>query len=474
MTCPSNQSCSFLFCIRNQFQIYKRFSHKVIPLANCRKENSDTETVLSFAQLMSLISQTNHRNLWKNAFSKYSGQQSKVPTKESINKSERNAINLVPYDSVLLEAIQRTYGCPVISAKTDKAKQQASDEVRNDKKRASDGSGSHRFDAHNNLYPVTAVIETNSYFFVIYGTFLDNNLFDCVSYSPAILDRSHNKPLFVIYQLFQLAKTFHDRGLILGNIGLNDIFVTDNLWLNVMPQIDANILQTVEHLADAPADEFATRKNSHTIGKYGPIHKHLSHSLKDYCEMWCNGQLSNFDYLTILNNLSGRRLGYPGYHHIMPWVTDFISRNGMNWRDLTKSKYRLNKGDQQLDLMFTPTSATNMMPHHVSDVLSEITYYVYMARRTPKEILCKHVRPIWVPAEYPATIARLQEWTPDECIPEFFTDPLVFKSIHEDLPDLEVPTWSSCPEDFITKHREALESQYVSERLHHWIDLNFG
>lgn len=323
-----------------------------------------------------------------------------MQTKESINRNERSTVNLVPYDTVLLEAIIRTYGCNVI--KLDKVKQL--DESRADKKRTSTSELYGRFEPHVNLYPATALIETTKHYVIVHDSFLENNLNDCVTYSPAILDKSHNKPLFLIYQLLQLMKTLHERGLLLGNIGLDDIFVTNNLWLQVMPQMNVNILQTAEQSTSELSN--VESASQHRTATNMPLYDSLSYSLKDYCEMWCTGQLSNFDYLTILNNLSGRRIGDPSFHHIMPWVTDFVSRNGMNWRDLTKSKYRLNKGDTQLDLMFAPAGAANMIPHHVSDALSEITYYLYMARRTPKAVLCKHVRPIWVPHEYPASIQR--------------------------------------------------------------------
>lgn len=363
----------------------------MIPLPNCRKESSETEFIFNFSQLLQNVSSSNHRNLWKNAYNKYSGQRAKVPVKETINRNERNTVNLVPYDTVLLEAITRTYGCNVIHAKVDKINQM--DDIRTDKKCPNETYG--RFEPHVNLYNVTSVIETNTHFVLIYGHFLESTLNDCVTYSPAIMDKSYNKPLFIIYQLLQLMKTQHDRGLLLGNINLDDIFITDNLWIQVMPQIDSNILQCTTENSTNHLNENLVQRKSLNYTMNVPLVDEVSYSLKDYCEMWCNGQISNFNYLTILNNMSGRRLGDPSFHHIMPWVTDFVARNGMNWRDLSKSKYRLNKGDIHLDHLWSSgvwsnsSGATNMIPHHVSDALSEITYMVYMARRTPKSVLCK-------------------------------------------------------------------------------------
>lgn len=75
------------------------------------------------------------------------------------------------------------------------------------------------------------------------------------------------------------------------------------------------------------------------------------------------------------------------------------------------------------------------------------------ARRLPKALLTKAVRTVFVGGDYPASLSRLYAWTPDEAIPEFYTDPLIFHSLLGDLPDLEVPEWAADASDFVTRHR---------------------
>ncbi|GBG30404.1 WD repeat-containing protein 81 [Hondaea fermentalgiana] len=194
-------------------------------------------------------------------------------------------------------------------------------------------------------------------------------------------------------------------------------------------------------------------------------------------EAWRQGRVSNLDYLMAVNAAAGRHLADANFHPVIPWVTDFSSSDlddpeQTHWRDLTQSKYRLAKGDDQLDITFcnSPT------PHHITESLSEITYYIYMARVTPLATLRSVVRSNFEAKEYPASMARMYEWTPDECIPEFFFDASVFSSMHADidLPDLGFPKWCRDASDFVRWHRAALESTHVSRSLHHWIDLNFG
>lgn len=120
---------------------------------------------------------------------------------------------------------------------------------------------------------------------------------------------------------------------------------------------------------------------------------------------------------TYVFSLSGRRVGDANFHPVLPWVIDFSvdPRNtsaAHGWRDLTRSKCRLTKGDEQLDFTFANT--TNA--HHLTDLLSDLTYYHYVARRTPLAVLRRFVRAKWEPNEYPASIARLYRWTPDEVI----------------------------------------------------------
>ncbi|KAI0979024.1 hypothetical protein GJ496_002107 [Pomphorhynchus laevis] len=71
-----------------------------------------------------------------------------------------------------------------------------------------------------------------------------------------------------------------------------------------------------------------------------------------------------------------------------------------------------------------------------------------------------------------------------EIIPEFFYLPEMFINLNKlsfgeandgtVLGDVVLPPWCSGPEDFVRKHRMALESELVSCQLHNWIDLIFG
>ncbi|RVE48081.1 hypothetical protein evm_007268 [Chilo suppressalis] len=448
--------------------LHKKIS-KVLPLPRYKLSECHTELPLTYSQLLQYVSQNNQRNLWKESYKKYC---QNLESSQGKGK-ESTIVNLLEHDQLLTEVILRIYGCNIVRIKHD-----VSGKLLEYKEIIPNKYVSKFYETHVNLLPALLVLETDNNYFILYGEHCGNSLLECLNFSPHLIDMNYGHGLFIIYQLLHVFKAVSERGLSLGKLTLQDVYLSENLWVQVLPNITNNV-----HCLDASLiHERSKSKQSTPIANSSSedqckkeewCWRNDAIQLEKLCMLWVRGRISNLDYLLHLNALAGRSATDPQAHFMVPWVTDFASRCGQNWRDLSKSKYRLNKGDRQLDMTYD-VSSPEQIPHHISDALSDITCYVYLARRTPKEVLCKYVRNKWVPAEYPASIQRMQEWTPDECIPEFYTDPTVFKSIHEDLPDLGIPSWATCAEDFITKHREALESTHVSENLHHWIDISFG
>jgi len=348
----------------------------------------------------------------------------------------------------------------------------------------------HRFNA--GLMQADAVIESSHAFYVVLP-FVQYTVADLLMFSPSRL--THISKLFVLYQILHVVRHFHALGLTFGNLRLRDIAVDDNLWIQVPPPPISTLCRPVQPRPEVSSrlqSETAAQLNQHSVPVSSILHSGdakdkpgwpligLSQgNLAAVVHKWVYGEISNFDYLMFLNSLAGRNFDDPNHYPILPWVMDFSTPDA-GFRDLTKTKYRLNKGDEQLQLTYdmaemdTLSNEPAQTPFHLSDFLSDITYYVYKARRTDKSVLCRLVRHRWVPAHYPSSLERLYQWTPDECIPEFYTDPEIFKSIHDDLHDLELPSWCTSAAEFIKIHRQVLESRGVSEQLHHWIDLTFG
>lgn len=339
-------------------------------------------------------------------------------------------------------------------------------------------SCSNTFLPSNELHfvPLLLACESDGFMYFVEAT-PTYTLHDVLAFSPAVASNSAAKYMFLFYQVLKIFSAVKASGFkISTSITFKDLYVRNSMWLSISRFLvdDSDVVLQGDDEQISSLDSWLIETPRLLTPPFICVE-----NLQSYTTKWVNCQLTTFDYLMILNTLAGRRMKDPSHYPIFPWVVDFSKADG-GFRDFTKSKFRLCKSDAQLDITYSPLvgsrkDAMGSIAHHISDgPLSAITYFVYVSRRVPKEMLCNHVRARWVPDEYPSSIERLYSWTPEECIPEFYSDPSIFRSIHPDLPDLKIPSWSESPEEFIRYHRSVLESQFVSQNLNHWIDLVFG
>ncbi|KAF3777824.1 GFS12 protein [Nymphaea thermarum] len=331
---------------------------------------------------------------------------------------------------------------------------------------------------HPNIAPIIGTLQMPGYINLILPK-APYTLENILHYSPEAL-KSDWHIRFLMYQLLSALAYLHSLGATHGILSPSSVKLTDSFWcwLSVLERYSVrarlSLMNETKLVASHPRVSLC-HDNCPCSGLYADLRLTNSSDWQRDFKMWWNGELSNYEYLLILNRLAGRRWGDPTFHTVMPWVIDFSVKpdesSDAGWRDLRKSKWRLAKGDEQLDF----TYSTSEIPHHVSDeCLSELAVCSYKARRLPLSILRSSVRSVYEPNEYPSTMQRLYQWTPDECIPEFYTDPRIFSSVHDGMSNLAVPSWADSPEEFISLHRAALESDRVSQEINHWFDITFG
>ncbi|KAI8632850.1 beige/BEACH domain-containing protein [Xylariaceae sp. FL1651] len=218
---------------------------------------------------------------------------------------------------------------------------------------------------------------------------------------------------------------------------------------------------------------------------------------------WQRGEISNFHYLMLVNTMAGRTFNDLTQYPVFPWILADYTSDDLNledpatFRDLSKPM-GAQTARRQADYRSRYTSLAEIGESpfhygtHYSSAMIVASYLIRLPPFVHSYILLQggnfdHADRLFFSVEGSWKSAS-QENGSDvrELIPEFFCLPEFLTNVNRydfgnrqgaggRVNDVQLPPWAKGdPKIFIAKHREALESPYVSQNLHNWIDLVFG
>ena len=221
-------------------------------------------------------------------------------------------------------------------------------------------------------------------------------------------------------------------------------------------------------------------------------------------ELWRKRKITNFEYLMALNRMSGRSFNDITQYPVFPWVLAEYSgktidlRDSRVFRDLSKPIGALNPDRlaqllerfKDLELFGFPEAERFLYGSHYSSPGVVLHLMIRQEPFTTMSIALQSGRfdcPDRLFFDLAASWDGCLTSTSDmkELVPEVFSLPEMFQNTNKfplgktqsglDIDDVRLPPWANGSAfEFVRIQRLALESEYVSQNLHHWIDLVFG
>lgn len=217
---------------------------------------------------------------------------------------------------------------------------------------------------------------------------------------------------------------------------------------------------------------------------------------------WQERRISNADYLMILNTIAGRTMNDLTQFPIFPWVLADYDSASLDlerpecYRQLDKpmGAQTPSRHAEFVD-RYEQLQQVQLEPFHYGTHYSTATSVCgFLVRVMPfsQILLSLNGGSFDLPDRIFASVGSAWASASErsradvrELIPEFFFLPEMFVNMHGfnfgttqagvPVNHVVLPPWAqNDPFLFVQKHREALESDYVSEHLHEWIDLIFG
>ncbi|KAJ7700350.1 beach-domain-containing protein [Mycena rosella] len=301
--------------------------------------------------------------------------------------------------------------------------------------------------------------------------------------------------------------TFSDKTFLFRDVAL-EIYFKDSRSLLVVfldkqrrRDIDQRLINIVGRFSPPDSVPSATPGRMRTP-RFGKVFQRPD-ELSSAQRRWQAREISNFTYISILNQISGRTPSDATQYPIFPWVLkDYTSptldlNNPDSYRDLTKPMGALTDARREAaNMRYTNLESVGEDPfHYGTHFSSSMIVCHFLIRMAPFTNMFKTLQGgDWdLPDRLFSDIPRAYESAASdvrgdvrELIPEFFTCPEflentanldfgVQQNSGERIHHVKLPVWAKKdPLLFIVMNRRALESSYVSENLPAWIDLIWG